>query len=153
MRSSRNAWGGFFPVVLGQQMGQKKEREGQGVGLRWPAICPENATTNHQSALVVGEEWEKDSSTAERRGGTITRRFRGRFERRKIKCKNTLRGGGRQPIDGKNMTTNQSTVSMIGGVSVTSCDRGRPWGEAFSRRLGWRMWGQKNKINISVQSL
>jgi hypothetical protein len=93
MRSSRNAWGGFFPVVLGQRVGRKKEREGQGVGLRWPAISPENATTNHQSALVVGEEWERDSAAAERRGGTITRRFRGRFERRKIKCKNTLRGG------------------------------------------------------------
>ena len=34
MRSSRNAWGGFFPVVLGQRVGRKKEREGQGVGLR-----------------------------------------------------------------------------------------------------------------------
>jgi hypothetical protein len=85
MRSSRNAWGGYFPVVLGQRMGQKKEREGQGVGLRWPAISLKNATTNCQSALVVGEEWERDSAAAERRGGTITRRFRGQFERQKIK--------------------------------------------------------------------
>jgi hypothetical protein len=84
------------------EWGDKKEREGQGVGLsRWPAISLKNATTNCQSGLVVGEEWERDSAAAERRRGTITHHFRGQFERQKIKCKNTLRGGGRQPIDGK----------------------------------------------------
>ena len=46
MRSSRNAWGGFFPVFLGGEWGDKKEIEGQGVGLRWSAISLKNATTN-----------------------------------------------------------------------------------------------------------
>ena len=119
-----------FPVAVGGEWGDEKEREREGPGLgleRLPLAKPTQQPTEN-STSDGADIWDEIRPRRNVGGGTITRRFRRLFERRKIKWKNKLRGSTRPPEDEE--THNNQPKDSVG-------DGGKCYNEMGPRRNLW----------------
>ena len=136
-------WGGLIPAIWGRRMGRpKREREGPGLGIKRPPLAEpmqqptENSTSDREN--IWDEIWPRRNVG----GGRLPVDFDGYSRDKKSNEKiNSVAVHGHQKAK-RHTTTNQQTVSVMGGGVIIRCDRGR-YGATFSRRLGRRMMRQK----------
>ena len=133
-------------------MGQpKREREGPGLGIKRPPLAkpmqqpPGNSTSDGENIWDEIWPWRNVG------GGGLPVDFNGYLRDKKSNGKiNSVAVHGHQKLK-RHTTTNQMTVSVMGGGVIRRCDCGKTYGAIISRRLGRRMMRQKyKKINQIV---
>ena len=135
-RLRRNAWGGLFPAVLGWRIGQpKRERKrGRNLGLKRLTLAEPMQQPTQNSTSYVVDIWDEIRPLRNVGGGRLPVNFDSCSRDRKSNGKiNSVAVHGHQKTK-RHTTTNQKTLSAMGGGVITRCDRGRTFGLKISRR-------------------